>query len=149
MSQTYIAKDVTFGVVGYVTLLCDAIRFTPQKRAIFEEADVQVMQSAPALKVGRLACHVNWQGRGIGRALIRFSLETLTVISMKAGCGLLSVDSLPKAVPFYKSLGFVRNLHDSYQGRRRQTVSMRMSAFASMLPDWAQEPESPFSTGSS
>lgn len=137
MSQTYVAIEGGL-VVGYVTLLMDAIWLNADEKDLFERAEIPTAQTIPALKVGRLARNAVCQTRGVGTTLMRFAFDKLVDLSEHAGCRLLSVDAISSAVEFYERLGFVRNLHNNHTGRRRETVSMRFDAFAPTLPEWTR-----------
>lgn len=138
MSQTYVAV-ADAAVVGYVTLLMDAIWLNPDEKDEFRRADVPVGMTIPALKVGRLARLQSCRIPLVGTALMRFAFATLVDQSERVGCRLLSVDAIPSAVEFYEKLGFVRNLHFNHAtGKRRTTTSMRFDAFAPTLADWTR-----------
>ena len=135
MSQTYVA--VADGrVVGYLTLLTDAIWLNPDEKGELQRADVPPAQTVPALKVGRLARHKSCTIPLVGSALMRFAFDILIDISERAGCRLLSVDAIPSALSFYEKLGFVRNLHFNHAGKKRETTSMRFDAFSPARPTW-------------
>lgn len=138
MSQTYVAvADAT--VVGYVTLLMDAIWLNAEEKGEFEQVEVPPAQTIPALKVGRLARHKSCEIPQVGKALMRFAFAMLVDQSEKVGCRLLSVDAIPSAVSFYEKLRFVPNRHNNHAGgKRRTTTSMRFDAFARTLPDWTR-----------
>ena len=138
MSQTYVAvaKDE---VVGYVTLLNDAIWLNTDEKSELLRAEVPPAQTVPALKVGRLARHKDCQVPFVGSALMRFAFDMLLDISERAGCRLLSVDAIPSAVAFYEKLGFVRNLHFNHAGKKRETTSMRFDAFSPLRPAWTTQ----------
>lgn len=142
MSQTYVAVE-DGAVVGYVTLLMDAIWLNPEEKDEFRRAEVPPARTIPALKVGRLATLKTYGGRLVGTSLMRFAYATLVDQSERIGCRLLSVDAIPSALTFYeKKLGFVRNLHNNHTGGKRpsHTTSMRFDAFARNLPDWTRLP---------
>lgn len=136
MSQTFVGIE-RGELVGYITLLMDAIWLNSDEKSLFEQVDIPPAQTIPALKVGRLARSATCTTRGVGTALMRFALDKLVDLSEQAGGRLLSVDAIPSAVEFYERLGFVPNLHNNHTGKRRGTVSMRFDAFAPTLPDWA------------
>lgn len=61
----------------------------------------------PVLRVARLAVDQRQQGRGLGRALLRFSIELAEKLRDQVGCVGLVVDAKPDAVEFYERYGFV------------------------------------------
>jgi Predicted acetyltransferase len=60
----------------------------------------------PALKIARLAVHREWEGRGIGTAMLVESVITAFIISKYGGCRVITVDAKKKAVGFYERYGF-------------------------------------------
>lgn len=67
---------------------------------------------------------------------MRHAFDKLMDLSESTGCRFLSVDAIPSAISFYERLRFVPNEHPSYQGKKRDTTSMRFDAFAPELPEW-------------
>lgn len=62
----------------------------------------------PVLRVARLAVASTAQGHGIGRALLRFSIELAERQRDEVGCVGVLVDAKPNAVSFYEPYGFVK-----------------------------------------
>ena len=60
----------------------------------------------PILRVARLAVDAAAQGRGLGKALLRFSIELAERMRAEVGCAGLVVDAKPAAEGFYRSFGF-------------------------------------------
>ncbi len=61
----------------------------------------------PVLRIARLAVGETEQGRGLGRALLRFCVEFAEKMRDELGCTGLVVDAKPGAVDFYGSFGFI------------------------------------------
>lgn len=142
MGQTYVAVEDDV-VVGYVTLLMDAIWLNTEEKDEFRRADVPPAQTIPALKVGRLARLKACKVPLVGTSLMRFAFAMLVDQSEKIGCRLLSVDAIPSAVWFYEKLMFVPNRHNNHMPlKHRRTTGMRFDAFAPVLPDWTKNPSS-------
>lgn len=144
MSQTYVAVEDDI-VVGYITLLMDAIWLHDEEKDKFKQAEIPPARTIPALKVGRLAKLSTYKKPLVGTALMRFAYATLLAQSEKVGCRLLSVDAIPSAVSFYEGLKFIPNLHPNHKGGKKnppRTTSMRFDAFAPTLPDWTRKPPS-------
>lgn len=138
LTQVYVAYHDSV-VFGYIALLCDNIMLQPEEK---EQVGLQEQapRSIPALKIGRLAASKSHRNslRGIGTSLMRFAFYQTIILSDIAGCRLLIVDAYPQSVGFYQKLGLTQNLHGSYQGRNRTTVSMRFDVFAKTLPEWTK-----------
>ncbi len=62
----------------------------------------------PVLRLARLAVDLSAQGRGIGRALLRFALRLAWRMSAEFGCVGVVVDAKSGAIDFYRNLGFER-----------------------------------------
>lgn len=60
----------------------------------------------PVLRIARLAIAASHQGRGLGKALLRFCLELAEKMREELGCTGVVVDARPDAVDFYKRYGF-------------------------------------------
>jgi GNAT superfamily N-acetyltransferase len=60
----------------------------------------------PILRLSRLAVDTQAQGRGIGKLLLRFSLQLALELRHRFGCVGVVVDAKPDAVAFYRKLGF-------------------------------------------
>ena len=68
----------------------------------------------PVIVMGRLAVDVNFQGRGLGPALLQHALETTRELSKAAGIRALLVHAKDeKAASFYKRFGFVASPLDA------------------------------------
>jgi len=61
----------------------------------------------PVLRIARLAVGRDDQGRGLGRAMLRFSVELAEKMRDELGCVGLLVDAKSGAVDFYRRFGFV------------------------------------------
>lgn len=136
LGHTYLAIEDGL-VLGYITHLTDSIRLSvAEKDNLKSRLGFPPPHTIPALKIGRLARLARYEGRGVGSALMRHAFDKLMDLSESTGCRFLSVDAIPSAVSFYEQLGFVGNEHGSYQGKSRDTTSMRFDAFAPELPEW-------------
>ncbi len=122
-------------LVGYITLLCDAIVLETRERKglTLRHEDHPVI---PALKVARLGVSETFRAahRGVGEALMQFAFATGLSLSARVGCRLLTLDAYAQSVAFYERLGFVRNRAKEY--RERQNPSMRFDLYATTLPPW-------------
>jgi len=61
----------------------------------------------PILRVARLAVDQEARGRGLGKALLRFTIELAERMARELGCVGLVVDAKPGAEEFYRRYGFV------------------------------------------
>lgn len=96
----------------------------------------------PALKIARLATHQEYEGRGVGRAMLLKTVAIAMRLSRYVGCRMLTVDSKQDSEEFYLKYGFQRALtkkkkdmiplyrdfHRSYQESEKD-MSPPMSVF--------------------
>ena len=68
----------------------------------------RVRYPGPVLRLARLAVHERLRGEGIGRRLLRFSIELAERMRDEYGCVGVVVDSKPRAADFYARYGFER-----------------------------------------
>ena len=99
---TYLA--LTGGaILGYLTV-------TPSQIEIDDlpESDAKRLPRypLPVLRLARLAVDRAAQGRGIGKALLRFALGLAWRLSAEFDCVGVVVDAKPAALDFYRNLGF-------------------------------------------
>ena len=64
----------------------------------------------PALKIARLATHQEFEGRGIGRAMLVKTMAIAMRLSHYVGCRMITVDSKPDSEEFYLKYGFQKVL---------------------------------------
>lgn len=98
---TYVAVSEA-RIVGFATVSpasMDAERLPSAKKLPFFPV--------PVLRIARLAVAAQHQGRGIGRALLRFCFELAEKLRDEYGCVGVIVDAKPQAVCFYEPYGFV------------------------------------------
>jgi GNAT superfamily N-acetyltransferase len=99
---TYIAIAAEV-IVGFVTVTASEIEID----ALPDERRRQLPRyPLPVLRVARLAVAEQAQGRGIGKALLRFALDLARKTAEVVGCTGVVVDAKPKAKAFYLKYGF-------------------------------------------
>lgn len=137
VARTYLAFHGAGDLVGYMTLLADAIvlETKERKRLALSAHD---HPAVAALKIARLAVSDSFRSThtGVGTALVSIALAIGADLSDRIGCRLLTVDAYPESVAFYERLGFVRNRAKPYQGREHP--SMRLDIFPADLPAWVR-----------
>jgi hypothetical protein len=63
-------------------------------------------KSYPAVKIGRLAVHIDFQnGQGYGRKIVNFA-KAFFVKNNKTGCKFITVDAYRNSLPFYEKKGY-------------------------------------------
>jgi GNAT superfamily N-acetyltransferase len=98
-------------IVGYITLLADAITLHPDEQEGF------AFKQVPALKIARLGIEQKYQNQRIGTALMKYAVGVAIRMNdgLGVGCRFLTVDSDPNAIKFYAKLGFVMSQHRDYK----------------------------------
>jgi len=97
---TYVAVEATL-ILGFATVspaALDADELPNGKR--------MPPYPLPVLRLARLAVATVAEGRGVGRALLRFTIELAERQRDEVGCVGVLVDAKPDAVDFYVPFGF-------------------------------------------
>lgn len=138
--KTFLALHKTEGLVGYISLLADAVTLETKERKKLKLSH-QDHPVVPALKVARLAVREDFRAkyRGGGEALMRFAFDQGNDLAELVGCRLLTLDAYPQSIEFYKKLGFVENKAKVYEAKTHP--SMRFDLFAPTLPAWVYPPK--------
>ncbi len=98
-------------LVGYVTVLADAINLEGELKEYFRQAGI-FYRSLPALKIGRLCVSNDYLGRGIGTLMIEFTIILAEKIGKDIGLRFITTDAKRNPDPrkdsihFYKKFGF-------------------------------------------
>lgn len=132
ISVTYLFFLVkTRQLVGYVTVLADAINLNAELKKYFRDKDIHY-KSLPALKVGRIAVDDRFAGKGIGTCMMKFSIFlSVKIYQEAAGCRFITLDAKRSRAGeldpshFYKKIGF-----NVLKGREKGTIPMYMDTFA-------------------
>jgi GNAT superfamily N-acetyltransferase len=91
-------------LVGYFTLVNDCL----EVKAL-DESDGEPgypYAKYPAIKIARLAVHDDYRGRNIGTNLLLKVLAITIRLSEYVGCRMITVDSKPDSIGFYRKFGF-------------------------------------------
>src|ERR1700734_31851 len=108
-ARTYVVCDanVPLRVVGYY-----AISTAMEQRVTLPSAKIRrgMPEQVPLLLIGRLAVDAQWQGRGLGSALLVDALRRCLAASQIAGVrGVVAHAIDETAAAFYERHGFVRS----------------------------------------
>lgn len=91
-------------VVGYYAVSAGSLRLSALPGKIRRNAP----DPTPALLIGRLAVSLDWQGRGVGSALLRDALRRCAAAAGMVGARGVLIHALsPAAAEFYRRLGFI------------------------------------------
>ena len=91
-------------VYGYLTVAAGSLEIDDLPSAVRRRLPGYPL---PILRIARLAVDAAFQGRGVGRELLRFGLGLALRMRTDYGCVGVVVDAKPAAVPFYRRFGFV------------------------------------------
>lgn len=80
----------------------------------------------PAIKIARLGRAVAFRNAGIGTMMLKAVHRKLLDLAPQIGARYITLDAYPNRVPYYESLGFIKN---SNQGKNRPTISMRKDIY--------------------
>ena len=125
ISTTYLWFYTSTGeLVGYVTVLADAINLQGELKEYFRQVGI-FYKSLPALKIGRLCVSDDYLSRGIGTLMIEFVIVLAEKIGKDVGLRFVTTDAKRNPDPrkdsihFYKKLGF-----DMLKSREKGTIPM-------------------------
>jgi GNAT superfamily N-acetyltransferase len=95
-------------LVGFFSLICDNI--IQKDIEIQFQKENYVHKVYPAVKITRLAVRDEYQGKGIGHALLYYALGVVYALQRYAACRFVIVDAKPDAIDFYQKFGFRSNI---------------------------------------
>lgn len=123
-------------LVAYYTVCNDSLRVEYLKRTrSFSKPARLIVEAYPAVKIGRLATAEEWQGRGIGRAVVAYIARTALESGSQFGVRLLVVEAKPESIPFYEKCGFELTFETARQrGRRNRTMFLDLQSLQGLLP---------------
>jgi GNAT superfamily N-acetyltransferase len=125
MSTTYLwFYKPTKKLVGYVTVLADAINLQGELKEYFRQSGI-FYRSLPALKIGRLCVSDDYRGRGIETLMIEFILVLAEKISKDIGLRFITVDAKRNFDPRKDSIHFYKRFDfEILRTREKGTVPL-------------------------
>ena len=117
-------------LVAYFTTSFDALRIEYLRtwKSFSRMAEMR-MDAIPALKIGRLAVATGYQGRGIGRQLIRHIAGMALESRGQGGVRLLVLQAKPESVEFYRKCGFELTFETRRErGKKNRTMFLDLHA---------------------
>jgi GNAT superfamily N-acetyltransferase len=120
LSHTRLAK-YRGEVIAFVTLLADSIILETKEKKIWLPFYTKIVHF-PALKIGRLAVHKDYQRQGVGYALLFYCLGIAHRINeeLHVGCRFITVDAYEASVSWYLKQGFLLN----EQGKKHRSMRL-------------------------
>jgi len=108
-------------MVAFYTISMDGLRFQYMtRRKPLREPNIIEIEVIPALKIVRLAVHLDYQNHGIGRLLLDHLVGF--ALRQEAACRLIIVNARPESIPFYEKYGFRLSDHRKIKGRREKLM---------------------------
>jgi GNAT superfamily N-acetyltransferase len=128
LSHTRLAK-YQGQVIAFVTLLADSIILETKEKSSWLPFHKKIVYF-PALKIGRLAVHKDYQRQGVGDALLFYCLGIAHRINedLNVGCRFITVDAYEASVSWYVKQGFVFNLQRKKQRSMRLDILEELTA---------------------
>jgi GNAT superfamily N-acetyltransferase len=111
LSHTRLAK-YRGEIIAFVTLLADSIILETREKESWLPFHKKIVYF-PALKIGRIAVHKDYQRQGVGDALMIYCLGIAVRINeeLNVGCRFITADAYEMSVSWYEKQGFVFNEH--------------------------------------
>jgi GNAT superfamily N-acetyltransferase len=105
VARTFVTTDSMLKVVAYYTLVAGELEHAAASRPV--RAGVSRHFPIPVCLIARLAVDRSWQGRGLGRDLLRDATRRALAASRQIGIRALVVDAIhEEAASFYRRHGF-------------------------------------------
>jgi GNAT superfamily N-acetyltransferase len=105
VARTFVVVDQEWRVVGYYTLVAAEVEHGAASPAVL--AGVSRHFPIPVCLIARLAVDKRWQGRGLGRDLLRDAMRRALAASEQIGMRAVVVDAIDEeAARFYRRRGF-------------------------------------------
>ena len=107
-------------LVGFFTVSQGGLRIEYlRKWKSFSRMSEMKLEAIPALVIGRLAVDGGHQGRGIGRALIKYIAGMAIETQGKMGVRLLILQAKPESIEFYMKCGFQLTVPTARERKRK------------------------------
>jgi len=111
VARTFVVVDQEWRVVGYYTLVAAEAEHGAASLPV--RAGVSRHFPIPVCLIARLAVDSSWQGRGLGRDLLRDAMRRALAASEQIGIRAVVVDAInEEAVRFYRRHGFELTTND-------------------------------------
>ena len=123
-------------LVAYFTVSNDSLRVEYLKKTrSFSKTAKLMVDSYPAVKIGRLAIAKDWQRKGIGRAIVAYIAKAALESGTRFGVRLLIVEAKPESIAFYEKCGFELTYETRRErGRSNRTMFLDLQSLQDLLP---------------
>ena len=89
-------------ILGFVTLATASVK----SRDVAGRGKWLRFGEVPALLIGQLATHSEYEGRCVGRTLVRLAVAEAVILSKRVGCRLVVLHPHKNVISWYESQGF-------------------------------------------
>ena len=135
---TYVAVADDGTIVGYVTVASGAMEADRLPADLKKRLPRHPL---PILRLARLASHSDFQGQGIGEALVRYVFDVALEQMEKLGCIGIVVDSKPGSDSFWERWGLIPlEVVEGQPDARPQPTAMFLPVSALLAARTAAEP---------
>jgi GNAT superfamily N-acetyltransferase len=111
VARTFVVTESNLQVVGYYTLVASETEHAASSASV--RAGVSPHFPIPVCLIARLAVDQSWQGRGLGRDLLRDAMRRALAASDEIGIRAIVVDAIgQEAAAFYRRHGFESTADD-------------------------------------
>jgi predicted GNAT family N-acyltransferase len=116
IARTHLIKNGEEKIIAYFSLFNDALTVedagfsSKSKKKSFLSRLIphhkRHLENYPAIKIGRLAVCVEFQGKQIGQKILSYIISLGIELNKSVACKFILVDSYPQSVQFYKRNNF-------------------------------------------
>lgn len=103
LAASYVLKDASNKVLGFVSLAMGAIRTKDHPALVVPNVEIR---QYPGLKIGQLGVTRKRQGEKLGEFLVLASIKMAEELKENIGCRFVLVDAYHERIGFYERLGF-------------------------------------------
>ena len=105
IGKTFVAYDENENIAGYFTLATAQVVF---EDIPYEYRDKLPKYPIPSLRIARLAVSKDFQGKGIGKWLLKQALIKIIQVAEITGLYFIIVDAKESSKSFYEHYGFIK-----------------------------------------
>jgi len=123
-------------LVAYFTVSNDGLRVEYlKKRKSFSIPSKKIVDTYPAVKIGRLAVASAWQNRGVGRHVVAYVAKVALETGARSGVRLLILEAKPESIPFYEKCGFELTFETAREKTKvNRTMFLDLQSVQDLLP---------------
>lgn len=123
-------------LVAYYTVSNDGLRVEYlKKRKSFSLPSKKIVESYPAVKIGRLAVASAWQKKGVGRHIVAYIAKDALETGARTGVRLLILEAKPVSVDFYEKCGFELTFETERERKKEnRTMFLDLQSLQDLLP---------------